>query len=76
MKFITATTPPRPLTFADVEPNQFFVAMQGTLWQRVTNTQANMVARESGELYSGMTQPWTPGEPILRLCEEVKRIEF
>lgn len=67
---------PKPLTFGDVEIDQFFVSESGELYQKVTRGHANMIASDSGRPCSNNTSAFDSKCHIQRILPKVERIEF
>ena len=76
MKFILETpAEEKPLTFEDVEVNQFFVTVGGELCQKIDSSSYNMVAAKDGiplaDYYCS-----SYGFKIQRILPKVAKIKF
>lgn len=65
----------KPLLFADVEEDQFFVATNGFLYQKVSSELANCIASKEGTPYA-VDDAFDKDELISRILPRVTKIRF
>lgn len=63
-------------TFADVKRNQFFVCLEGDLWQRLGDHSAIKLAASDGIPDADYDNTWADNMPIFRILPIVTKIEF
>jgi hypothetical protein len=64
------------LKFKNVLNNQFFVSIQGALWQKVHSKAAHMVCNSHGVPYTEGTCEWDLDDEIVRLIPFIEKIDF
>ena len=63
-------------TFGDVKINQFFVASNGYLHQKIGGRYSSVIAAESGAPCAAYFDNWHATASIRKILPEIERIEF
>lgn len=76
IKSITEQQETTAPTFGDVKINQFFVSIEGNLYQKTTGIGANRIARFDFTPYALANVVFYDSEVITRILPTVTKIEF
>ncbi len=76
MKFILQEPTALPITFGDVEENQFFVDKDGYLCQKCSYKLCNYIADHNGKPFSDRREIFSSNSIIQKILPKVAKIEF
>ena len=76
IKFVYEEEGEKELTLADVEENQFFVDIDDSLSQKLSDESYIIIADDTGAPCAQYYENIDPDEPIKRILPRVEKIKF